>query len=65
MTLVQGSPLPAQETSLFPPLSPHRSPAVSGHFCQVRFLCRLAFSRFRRLCLFICSRRFFLMLPMV
>jgi hypothetical protein len=30
----------------------------------VRFLWRLDFKRFLRLCLFICRRRFFLRLPM-
>lgn len=34
------------------------------YFCQVRFLWRLAFKRFLRLCLFIWRRRFFLRLPM-
>ena len=37
----------------------------AAYFCQVRFLCRLAFKRLRRLCLFIFSRRFFFRLPMV
>jgi hypothetical protein len=37
----------------------------ASYFCQVRFLCRLAFKRLRRLCLFIFSRRFFFRLPMV
>jgi hypothetical protein len=36
----------------------------SSYFCQVRFLWRLAFKRFLRLCLFIWRRRFFLRLPM-
>lgn len=35
-----------------------------AYFCQVRFLWRLAFKRFLRLCLFIWRRRFFLRLPM-
>lgn len=37
----------------------------AGYFCHVRFLWRLAFKRFRRLCLFIFRRRFFFRLPMV
>ncbi len=36
----------------------------AGYFCHVRFLCRLALSRFRRLCFDIFSRRFFFRLPM-
>ena len=39
-------------------------PLARGYFCQVRFLWRLAFKRFLRLCLFIWRRRFFLRLPM-
>lgn len=35
------------------------------YFCQVRFLCRFALRRFRRLCFDIFRRRFFLRLPMV
>ena len=35
----------------------------SAYFCHVRFLCRLDFKRFRRLCLFIFKRRFFFRLP--
>lgn len=38
---------------------------TTGYFCQVRFLCRFAFKRFRRLCFDILRRRFFLRLPMV
>jgi hypothetical protein len=34
------------------------------HFCHVRFLCRLALSRLRRLCFDIFNRRFFFRLPM-
>ena len=37
---------------------------AAAHFCHVRFLWRLAFKRFLRLCLFILRRRFFLRLPM-
>jgi hypothetical protein len=37
----------------------------AGYFCHVRFLWRLAFKRFRRLCLFIFRRRFFFRLPML
>lgn len=37
----------------------------SAHFCHVRFLWRLDFKRFLRLCLFILRRRFFFRLPMV
>jgi hypothetical protein len=36
----------------------------SNHFCHVRFLWRLAFKRFLRLCLFIFRRRFFFRFPM-
>ena len=39
--------------------------ADGAHFCHVRFLWRLDFKRFRRLCLFILRRRFFFRLPMV
>jgi hypothetical protein len=39
--------------------------ATSVYFCHVRFLCRLALRRLRRLCFDIFSRRFFLRLPMV
>ncbi len=42
-----------------------RGPMASAYFCHVRFLWRFAFKRFRRLCLFIFSRRFFFRLPMV
>ena len=42
-----------------------RTGAALVYFCQVRFLWRLAFKRFRRLCLFIFKRRFFFRLPMV
>ena len=35
------------------------------YFCHVRFLWRLDFKRFLRLCLFIFKRRFFFRLPMV
>lgn len=35
------------------------------YFCQVRFLWRFAFRRFRRLCFDILRRRFFLRFPMV
>jgi hypothetical protein len=35
------------------------------HFCQVRFLWRLAFRRLRRLCFDILRRRFFLRLPIL
>ncbi len=38
---------------------------AAAHFCHVRFLWRLAFKRFLRLCLFILRRRFFFRLPMV
>jgi len=54
-----------------PPRAPRRAfentarRAVSSYFCQVRFLWRFAFKRFRRLCLFILRRRFFFRLPMV
>jgi len=45
-----------------------KNPPVFGgfglYFCHVRFLWRLDFKRFRRLCLFILSRRFFLRFPM-
>lgn len=37
----------------------------AGYFCQVRFLCRFALSRLRRLCFDIFNRRFFFRLPMV
>ncbi len=39
--------------------------AAAIYFCQVRFLWRLDFKRFLRLCLFIFKRRFFFRLPMV
>ncbi len=39
--------------------------ADDAHFCHVRFLWRLDFKRFLRLCLFILRRRFFFRLPMV
>ena len=38
--------------------------AAPNYFCHVRFLWRLDFKRFRRLCLFIFRRRFFLRFPM-
>ena len=38
--------------------------ARAAYFCQVRFLCRLAFKRFLRLCFDILRRRFFLRFPM-
>ena len=38
---------------------------IRFYFCHVRFLWRLAFRRFRRLCLDIFRRRFFLRFPMV
>ena len=40
-----------------------RDPPALGHFCQVRFLCRLARSFLRRLCLLILAFRRFLSEP--
>lgn len=37
---------------------------TSTYFCHVRFLCRFALSRLRRLCFDIFNRRFFFRLPM-
>jgi hypothetical protein len=36
----------------------------ADYFCHVRFLCRLALRRLRRLCFDIFRRRFFFRLPM-